>query len=89
MKHDILCSNVVLVITLWFLSMIALPAEPYRAFKSKSGQVMKARILNVDGDQIKIERNDGMQFTVDKNIFSFEDQKMVDAWVDKYENGMS
>ncbi len=49
----------------------------YRTFTDSRGRTVQARVLQVDGDQVTIERRDGKQFTVPITTFSTADQKFL------------
>jgi len=53
----------------------------YREFTDKSGRTMRAKPVNVVGAQVRIEREDGHEFTVPVMVFSEEDQKYLQKWM--------
>ncbi len=50
--------------------------EP-REFHDQQGRAIQARVLNVTGDEVTIERRDGRKFTVAISIFSQADQDYI------------
>jgi outer membrane protein assembly factor BamB len=52
------------------------PSE-YRVFKDRRGRLVEARVVQVDGDKVTIERRDGRQFTVAISVFSPADQDHI------------
>ena len=49
----------------------------YRTFTDSRGRAVQARVLQVDGDQVTIQRRDGKQFTVPITTFSPADQEFL------------
>lgn len=76
--------------TLYFLVLSCLAgtlavhaAEDYRTFTSTDGASMQARILEVSGYQVTIERDDMRRFTVAISMFSDDDQKYIKQWAEE------
>lgn len=65
-----------------FLFVTTLHAQqaPLREFTNKQGQTMMARPINVVGNQVRIQRQDGAEFTVPFDIFSEKDQQFLYNW---------
>lgn len=57
-----------------------LSAEDFRTFTSADGESMRARVLEVDGDSVTIERDDGRKFTVSIGVFCARDQVLIRKW---------
>ena len=51
--------------------------EELREFHDQAGRAIQARVLEVDGDQVTIERYDGKKFTVAVTLFSPSDQDLI------------
>ncbi len=49
----------------------------YRKFTDRKGRLVEARVLEVNGDEVTIERRDGRKFTVASSIFSDADQDYI------------
>ncbi|MGE9296598.1 MAG: hypothetical protein ACQKBV_09955 [Puniceicoccales bacterium] len=69
-----------LLLSLLLVSAISAFGQ-YREFTGKDGRTMMAKPVNVVGAQIRIEREDGMEFNVSPEIFSEEDQKFLKRWL--------
>ena len=50
---------------------------PFRAWTSTSGTQIEARLLNMSGDKLTIERSDAKQFSFPLNLLSAQDQDYV------------
>ena len=55
-------------------------AEEFRIFKDTQGREMEAMISRVSGDDVYIERSDGLSTKVNRSIFSQVDQEYVKQW---------
>ncbi|MCO6459627.1 MAG: PQQ-binding-like beta-propeller repeat protein [Pirellulaceae bacterium] len=53
------------------------PASPLREFRDARGKTIQARVLQVRGDEVTIQRQDGQQFTVKISLFSEPDQQYL------------
>ncbi|WP_051946779.1 hypothetical protein [Verrucomicrobium sp. BvORR106] len=62
------------------LLVLLAPSGYGRAFKDKSGRIIEAEIVAKQGDQVKIRRADGREFTLAVNLLSPEDQQFVQSW---------
>lgn len=62
------------------LLVLLTPCGHARAFKDKSGRVIEAEIVAKQGEQVKIRRADGREFTLAVNLLSPEDQQFVQSW---------
>ena len=51
--------------------------DGYRTFTDSRGRTVQARVLQVDGDQVTIQRRDGKRFTVPIATFSPADQEFL------------
>ncbi len=51
--------------------------QEYRRFTDNQGRTIEARVLDVQGQRVRIERADGKQFTVQISIFSEADQQYI------------
>ncbi len=51
--------------------------DNYRTFTDSRGRAIQARVLQVDGDQVTIQRRDGKRFTVPVASFSPADQEFL------------
>ncbi|HEY9250933.1 MAG TPA: hypothetical protein VIO38_17450 [Rariglobus sp.] len=56
-----------------------LQAEPF-TLTDKQGRSIKAEVLDVTGDQVKIKRDDGQTFNLSLSVLAEEDQKKLKAW---------
>lgn len=56
-----------------------LQAEPF-TLTDKQGRSIKAEVLDVTGDQVKIKRDDGQTFNLSLSLLAEEDQKKLKAW---------
>jgi outer membrane protein assembly factor BamB len=48
-----------------------------REFRDRQGRTIQARVLEVSGERVTIQRTDGRQFTVDVSVFSQADQDYI------------
>lgn len=55
-------------------------AGEYRIFKDTQGREMEAMISRVSGEDVYIERRDGLSTKVNRSIFSLVDQKYIAQW---------
>jgi len=62
------------------LLVVAVQAEP-RTFTDQFGRTITAELIAVDGDQIRIRRDDGQVFTLAPSKLTQDDQKYIQAWV--------
>jgi hypothetical protein len=51
-----------------------------RTFTDKNGRSMEAEVVAKQGDQVRIKRADGQQFTVPATTFSPADQEYIKTW---------
>ena len=56
-------------------------AEPLRVFTNKSGTKIKARIVAISGDQVKLIRDDDRKFIIPIKSLSEEDQNYLKDWI--------
>jgi hypothetical protein len=56
-----------------------LHAEP-RAFTDQFGRSITAELMSVDGDQIRIRRDDGQIFTLSASKLTEDDQQYIKTW---------
>jgi len=69
-----------LLITIGVLLFTAvLHAEP-RTFTDAFGRTITAEIISVDGDQVRIRREDGQLFTLKPSQLTEEDQQFIQQW---------
>ena len=64
------------------LPVIAVCSD-FRTFTDKQGRQMQAKINQVSGDDVFIERRDGLATKVSATIFSEEDQTFIRQWARK------
>lgn len=55
----------------------------FRNFSDQQGREMQAKLTQVSGDDVYIERRDGLATKVDIGIFSEDDQKYIRDWARK------
>jgi hypothetical protein len=55
--------------------------EPLRVFTNKSGTKIKARIVSISGNKVKLIRDDNRKFIVPINSLSEEDQNYLKDWI--------
>jgi hypothetical protein len=55
-------------------------AAKFRTFSDSQGREIEAKLTRVSGDDIYIERHDGLNTKVDISIFSAEDQSYIRDW---------
>ncbi|NBB78638.1 MAG: hypothetical protein GVY36_04235 [Verrucomicrobia bacterium] len=73
-----------LVFVFSFFGFIAHAADPgFRLFTDPQGREMQAKLTVVSGDDVFIERQDGLATKVDISIFSKEDQAYIRDWEKK------
>lgn len=75
MKIVFLC-----LFTVLSFSSLGAQQAAFREFTNKEGQTMMARPVNVVGEQVRIQRQDGAEFTVPVDIFSKKDQDFLRNW---------
>lgn len=63
----------------FFLAVLSLSAEP-RTFTDQFGRTVTAELIGVEGDQVRIRRDDGQVFTLSAAKLSEEDRAYVDKW---------
>ena len=70
---------------LLFFSAITLEAgeSAFRTFTDPQGREMEAKLTLVSGDDVYIERRDGLTTKVDISIFSKKDQAFIRQWAKK------
>lgn len=66
---------------LLFLLATALAHAEYREFTAQDGRTMKAELINVVGDKVRLKREDGSSFNVSPSAFSKEDQEYITLWM--------
>jgi len=72
MRHFLLIAT---ALTLLFAA--GLQANPSRTWTNHEGRTITARLVDIDGDTVTIQRDDGQQFTVAVSSFSEADQRYV------------
>ncbi|MEC7274361.1 MAG: hypothetical protein VXU48_03855 [Verrucomicrobiota bacterium] len=55
-------------------------AEEYRVFKDRQGREMEALISRVSGEDVYIERKDGLSTKINRSAFSQKDQNYIAQW---------
>lgn len=68
------------IIAIVFFGIGLLQAEP-RTFTDLFGRAITAELISVDGDQIRIRRDDGQTFTLATSKLTEADQKYIKDWV--------
>jgi len=63
--------------------MVNAGESAFRTFSDSQGREMDAKLTNVSGDDVYIERRDGLTTKVDIWIFGKEDQDFIRAWARK------
>ncbi|CAA6676763.1 MULTISPECIES: hypothetical protein [unclassified Lentimonas] len=63
-----------------FMSSSALQAADFHTFKDTQGREMEAKITRISGDDVYIERRDGLSTKVKRSIFSKKDQSYIEEW---------
>jgi len=58
-------------------------ASEVRTFTDTQGRTMDAKVTRVSGDEVYIERRDGLTTRVQISIFSEDDQKYIREWEEK------
>jgi len=53
------------------------------SLKDKSGRELRAELLSLSQDQLEIEREDGLNFTVSLKLLSDESKSLVQAWAQR------
>lgn len=72
------------ILTALTLLVAATAFAQYREFTDTSGRKMQAMPINVIGDDVRIKRNDGMEFTVSIDMFCEADQAYLKDWALSY-----
>jgi hypothetical protein len=62
-----------------FFGLTLLHADP-RTFTDQFGREITAQLISVDGDQIRIRRDDGQIFTLSASKLTDADQKYIKQW---------
>lgn len=63
------------------LSLTALEAaDEWRDFKNLEGVVIRAKVVSIQGAQVRIRRSDGREFTLGIDKLSADDQAYLQAW---------
>ncbi|TVP77425.1 MAG: hypothetical protein EA353_10465 [Puniceicoccaceae bacterium] len=75
MRYFYLC-----VSTLLFACLLQAAESEFRTFTDPQGREMRAKLTLVSGDDVFIERQDGLATKVDISIFGQEDQEFIRAW---------
>ena len=67
------------VLCLHAICWSAPPSNPvdFREFHDQQGRAVQAKVLDIDGDHVTIQRRDGTQFTLKTSLFSKEDQEYL------------
>jgi len=61
-----------------------LSAEEYRVFTDTQNRTIQAKPINVVGNQIRIQRDDGSEFNVSITLFSEADQTYLKDWMIRF-----
>ncbi|MBL6919501.1 MAG: hypothetical protein ISR41_03245 [Puniceicoccaceae bacterium] len=61
-------------------SILSAGEPTFRTFSDSQGREMSAKLTQVSGDDIYIERLDGLSTKVNISIFSKEDQEFIRDW---------
>lgn len=72
--------------TFWFLAVagcLPLARAEIRTITDKQGRSIKADVISVDGDKVKIKREDGQTFEIALSTLSDDNQKDLQAWAAK------
>lgn len=56
------------------------PSSEFRTFTDVKGRQMEAKITRVSGEDVYIERSDGLNSKVDISVFSEADQAYINKW---------
>jgi len=72
--------QIVIFTLILFTSNSALQAASYHTFADTQGREMEAKITRVSGDDVYIERRDGLSTKVKRSIFSKKDQSYIEEW---------
>jgi hypothetical protein len=73
----------VLFIFLATLGILEAGESTFRTFSDSQGREMEAKLTLVSGDDVYIERRDGLATKVDISIFGKEDQEFIRDWARK------
>ncbi len=65
---------------LFIAGLLPLNAENFRTFKDTQNREMVAKLTRVSGEDVYIEREDGLSTKVDISLFSKDDQKFIREW---------
>jgi len=71
--------QIVIFTLILFTSNSALQAASYHTFADTQGREMEAKITRVSGDDVYIQRRDGLSTKVKRSIFSKKDQSYIEA----------
>ena len=72
--------QIVIFTLILFTSNSALQAASYHTFADTQGREMEAKITRVSGDDVYIQRRDGLSTKVKRSIFSKKDQSYIEEW---------
>jgi hypothetical protein len=70
------------LISVLLFGVSLLHADP-RTFTDQFGRAITAELISVDGDQIRIRRDDGQIFTLAASKLTDDDQKYIKEWASK------
>jgi hypothetical protein len=68
---------IALLVTMTALQLVG---SNFRTFSDSQGREMEAKLTRVSGEDVYIERHDGLNTKVNISIFSEEDQKYIREW---------
>ncbi len=68
------------LLILALFSSTLLSAASFHTFKDTQGREMEAKITRVSGEDVYIERRDGLSTKVKRSIFSQQDQAYINQW---------
>jgi len=75
-----------LPICIWIIfstSTIDVCAEAFRVFTDTKNRTITARPINIVGNKIRIEREDGVELNINRDIFTENDQRYLMYWAIK------
>jgi hypothetical protein len=83
-RHSISCSLArAAVLALAFAPLMpSLRAEVF-TLADKQGRSIKADVIEIAGEQVKIKRDDGQMFTIPMSALAADDQDKLNAWATK------
>lgn len=61
-------------------SLLSAGESTFRTFSDRQGREMNAKLTHVSGDDVYIERRDGLSTKVNISIFSKDDQDFIRNW---------